>query len=224
MAFGGIGDIGQLVGIESGVVVGAPAGPFALNPPGTYVQFGANGPATGDPLGLPNDADRFWQKRVVEERAALQSVLIRAVTEVEAAPENLLEDCGVDGAPDVIAGTTHDVGILSTALPDGRTPASPVPGGKHFLPANFGKGRNNWIEDDISKIRVEFWVAAVCQLATGEIPDPVVRIVRFVPFGTSTDGYGRPLGNLEIVVENLGLALIPTRSAVLVTCLHSIQN
>lgn len=217
MAFGGIGDTGQLVGIVSGVLV-----PGIVNPSGTYVRSGANGTPSGDPLGLPNDDDRFWRKTVVEERAALQSLLIRAITDGES-PDELLEDCGVDGAPDVIAGTTHDVGILSTAMPDGRTPASPIPGGKNFLPANFGKGRNNWIEDDIPRIRVEFWVAALCQAATGEIPDPVVRIIRFVPFGSSVDGYGRPLGNLEIVIENLGLAVIPTRSAIVLTCLHSMQ-
>lgn len=228
MAFGGIGTVGQLVGIEVGVVLTNAGGQFALNPPGRYVQSGANGQWSGGLLGLPNDDDRFWRKGVVTapntnipmaERAALQSLMIMAIGNETA---DLLSIC--EDAPDLVNGNTTDVGILSTAIPDGGVP--PEGGGRHFLPANFGVGRNNWVPDDIASIRVSWWInTLLCADAAIDLDvSPYVVEIRPVQFGAAVDAYGRPVGNIEIVARNRGGVALPSGSAILITALHSIQR
>lgn len=226
MSFGGIGDVAQLVGIAGGVEL-VVAGDFALNPPGAYVQFGANGRASGVALGgaPPNDNDRFWRKGVatapntnlpMAERGALQSLLIRAVGDDGA---DFLAIC--TDAPTPLTGLSADVGLFSTAAPTGL----PVADGRHYLPANFGRGRNNWVADDIASIRVEWHINTeqCADDAADEQIAPYIIEVRHVQLGVAVDAYNRPTGNIEIVARNRGGVAVPTGSAIVVTALHSIQ-
>jgi hypothetical protein len=183
MAFGGLG------GIAGGILIQAES----IHPAGRYVSVSPN----GQPSSVSAD-NVFWRKSgpgdtppgiEFQNNAALQRIIIAALT--SDAESVFLADCDTDD--------TEDTGTLTTAIPLAN---------EHGLPVNFGRGRNKWRPGDEDYINVWFRLPQVCQ-ATGAIIDPQVVSATFVQFGTSADAQSA-LGDIKIVIGNLGSTAIPT--------------
>ena len=206
MAFGGLG------GIAGGILIQA----TSIHPAGQYVAVSQN----GRPSSIAAD-NVFWRKNGPGEtvpgiesqnNGALQYISIASIATV--AETDFLAECDTDD--------TDDQGTLVTAIPVAA---------QHGLPANFGRGRNQWRPGDEDYINVWFRIPHVCQLGTGNfgISAPDVVSVSFVQFGTSSDALSA-LGNIEILIANRGLAAIPagtgfpTAPIMNVEFMHTIQR
>lgn len=107
------------------------------------------------------------------------------------------------------------------------TTLAPGVANTHSLPANFGKGRGQWVADDVAHLRVHLEDRTTDCLGAAAGSLMVVQSIVFTPTNTGVVVLypgGPDLGDITITIGNTGFTAVATLSAFRITLEHTIQH